>query len=87
MRFIQKILYGKTDHLQTFSFETISSLLTKNGFSIKKMTTDKGSLEILKDPRGKIIFSLLTKTVYPLIKFFYYKDQAFNILAIKEKDI
>lgn len=81
-RFIQKIIYGRVDHLQTFSLSDINKLLINNGFAIKKVKKYYGSLELLLDYRWGI-FKPITRILYALSKYIYYRQIGWDILAIK----
>ncbi|MBU1085220.1 MAG: class I SAM-dependent methyltransferase [Candidatus Beckwithbacteria bacterium] len=84
IRMIQLLVYGKYDHLQRFSKKKIGRLLEKYGLIIKKFQVNKGSLELLKDVRmGKFMF-LTEKIIYPVIKFLYWQEFSFEIMAKKK---
>lgn len=85
-RFIQKIIYGRVDHLQAFSLSDISKLLIDNGFTIKKVKTYYGSLELLLDFRWGILKPLTRIFLYMPFKQIYYKELGWDILAIKSSN-
>lgn len=85
MRILQKLFYGKTDHLQAFSLKGITKLLNRYNFKILKTKSDLGSLDFLLDGRlnGKI-YKIPEKYLYPWIKRIYWTEIHFNIVAIKQ---
>lgn len=82
LRLIKIISYGNCDHIQRFNLEKITTLLKKNSFKIKKVSTVKGSLELLNDHRIK--FSKYSRVLYKIVRKIYLGDMYFNILAVKE---
>ena len=85
MRRIQILLYGNTDHLQSFDKAKIIYLLESNNFKIKKFVSDWGSLEFLLDARlNNLTLNIPGKFFYKLIKKIYWKEIYFNIIAEKK---
>ncbi len=82
LRLIKIISYGNCDHIQRFNLEKITTLLKKNSFKIKKVSTVKGSLELLNDHRIK--FSKYSRVLYKIVRKIYLGDMYFNIMAVKE---
>ncbi|OGK20823.1 hypothetical protein A2866_04055 [Candidatus Roizmanbacteria bacterium RIFCSPHIGHO2_01_FULL_39_8] len=84
MRIVQKIVYGRTDHLQTFDLKKITELLRSYSLRVTKADIDKGSLEFLHDVRlNRKTMKIPEQFLYPLVKKIYWKDLYFNIVAKK----
>jgi len=84
MRGIQKLIYGKTDHLQAFSLDKINRLLKQYDFKIEKIVSDWGSLDFLLDVRiNSRLLNLPKNYMYPIISKIYWTKIHFNIVASK----
>lgn len=80
-RVVQKVLYGKYDHLQRFTLKSISKILERNSFKIVEVSARKDALPMLLDHRIK--FRWLPHLIYNLFKKLYWRDINFDILAVK----
>lgn len=83
-RSIQKIIYGRYEHLQSFSYKNIRTILENQGYLINKVAFRKHSMDFLLDDRiPQPLRIIATKIVYPICRKLYWKDMFFDILAIK----
>lgn len=83
-KIIQKIIYRRYEHLQSFNHKSIKCMLENQGFVVNKSMFRKHSLDFLLDDRIPQPFRVIaTGIIYPICKKLYWKDMFFDILATK----
>ena len=82
MRMVQKLVYGKTEHLQKFDLNKISSLLKNSGFNVVEVQKHYGSLDFIFDNR-LIMPNFIKNVLYRCFKMIYWQEIAYDILATK----
>jgi hypothetical protein len=78
LRFLQRLLYGQTEHLQKFSLEKICDLLQQRGFKVIGVNPYIGSIDLMVDPRWP---RLIRNYFYPIIKKIHQQVLGWDILA------
>lgn len=78
LSFLQRLLYGQTEHLQKFSLEKICNLLQQRGFKVIEVNPYIGSIDLLMDPRWP---RLIRNYFYPIMKKIYKQVLGWDILA------
>jgi ubiquinone/menaquinone biosynthesis C-methylase UbiE len=85
VRLLQRIFYGRTDHLQVFDSLSIENLLINSGFQIELKDFGFESLNFIKDHRFPFHWFNIN-VLFPMVAKFYQQVYHIKIIAKKLDD-
>ena len=83
LRCLQKLYYGRSDHIQAFSYRSFCDLLAATGFEVIAHSDNYESLHLLMDRR--LPFHKVFEGLYAVAKRLYWQVHSFDLVAKKAR--
>jgi methionine biosynthesis protein MetW len=81
-QFVQRVRYGRSDHIQQFSYDSFVALVEGAGFTVLRRSDNRGSLTLLLDERLPARW-FFANVAYPLAQLLYNGVRSFDVVATK----